>query len=128
MMLKVASTSPEFGLSETINTMTRRYDKRVVVKNNLSSYGEQLSNRRKSFIDQFSTPVMTEPSMRQLQSLQTIKHVWSMGDRYYKLAHRYYGRSDAWWVIAQYNKRPTESHMNYGDIVFIPMPLDMVVS
>ena len=107
---------------------SRRYSKRSIIRNSLSSYGEQFSNRRKGFIDQFSTPVMAQPSTRQIQSLQRIRHIWSMGDRYYKLAHTYYGQPDAWWVIAQYNKKPTESHIEYGDIIYIPLPLDLAIS
>jgi hypothetical protein len=32
-----------------------------------------------------------------------------------------------WWVIAQYNKKPTESQLSPGDIVYIPIPLEKIL-
>ena len=107
---------------------SKRYENKIPIRNNDPSFATQFASRRRSYIDQFPTPILKDPSLRQIASLQRIKHIWKTGDRYYKLAHTYYGKSDAWWVIAQYNKRPTEPHMNYGDIVFNPTPLDMGVS
>ena len=49
------------------------------------------------------------------------EHIWSHGDKLYKLAQRYYGDKDMFWMIALYNKKPTDSHYKYGDIVEIPI-------
>lgn len=106
---------------------SRRYEKKAPIRNNDPSFATQFASRRKHYIDHFPTPDLKDPSLRQIASLQRIKHIWKTGDRYYKLAHTYYGKSDAWWVIAQYNKRPTESHVNYGDVIYIPLPLDRAI-
>ena len=43
------------------------------------------------------------------------------------LAYNYYGDRKLWWVIAQYNKKPTEQHLSDGDPVKIPFPLAIVL-
>ena len=50
------------------------------------------------------------------------------GDRFDLLAHQYYGDSELWWVIAWYNQTPTESHVELGDVLQIPLPLHKVLS
>jgi nucleoid-associated protein YgaU len=60
--------------------------------------------------------------------LDILTYVWSMGDRYYKLAYRFYGDSKDWWVIAKFNQKPTESHVKIGDIILIPKPLNLVIN
>jgi len=45
---------------------------------------------------------------------------WSMGDRLYKYARKYYGDEKYWWVISWYNNKPTESHFNQGDVFAVP--------
>ena len=104
--------------------MASRYIEKQKLRNANPAYGEQIRNRKVNFIDQFETPILHQPTSRQIASLERVKHVWKTGDRFFKLAHTYYGRTDAWWVIAQYNKKPTESHINFGDIIYIPMPLE----
>jgi len=32
-----------------------------------------------------------------------------------------------WWVIAWFNKLPTESHIKLGDVIYIPMPLNEIL-
>ncbi len=32
-----------------------------------------------------------------------------------------------WWVIAQFNQRPTEANCQVGDMIMIPMPLEAVL-
>ena len=51
-------------------------------------------------------------------------HVWSVGDRYYKLAIDNYGDASYWWVIAMFNQRPTEANWTVGEVVQIPLPLE----
>mgnify|MGYP003344114216 CR=1 FL=1 len=36
-----------------------------------------------------------------------------------KLADEYYGDSRDWWIIAKYNLKPTEAHIQIGDIIEI---------
>jgi len=62
-----------------------------------------------------------------MAKLQRQQHLWKIGDRYYKLAHKYYGNAKYWWVIAWYNKKPTESHMQLGETLYIPSPLEDIL-
>jgi hypothetical protein len=54
------------------------------------------------------------------EEYSTIEHVWSHGDKLYKLAHIYFGDRDLFWIIGLFNNKPTDSHYTYGDVVFIP--------
>jgi len=104
-----------------------RYKKRFVVFNKSSLYKDHFKDRSVLFIRHYKTPTFVHPTIEQVKGLDEINHVWSQGDRYYKLAHKYYKDSKLWWVIAWYNKAPTESHLELGDIIYIPLPLNKVL-
>lgn len=48
------------------------------------------------------------------------EHTWAFGDTLIKLSLRYFNNPDYWWTIGILNKKPTDAHYSYGDIVFIP--------
>tara|TARA_R100000231_G_scaffold139095_1_gene119215 strand:+ start:5330 stop:5665 length:336 start_codon:yes stop_codon:yes gene_type:complete len=50
-----------------------------------------------------------------------IEHIWSHGDKLYKLAHQYYGDKNSFWLIALFNNKPTDADYRYGDVVLIPV-------
>ena len=104
-----------------------RYKKRLVALNNEKLYNDHFTRRGVNFIHQYTTPTLNHPTVEQVERLNEINHVWTQGDRYYKLAHRYYNDSKLWWVIAWYNQKPTEGHLQLGDIVYIPTPLNEVL-
>jgi nucleoid-associated protein YgaU len=108
--------------------MSSRNENRFTFRNRLKIYREQLESRNVRFIDHFPTPNMLYPNMKQKAALQRTKHIWKVGDRYFKLAQEHYGRSELWWIIAWYNKKPTEAHLKLGDVVYIPKPLEDVYS
>ena len=62
-----------------------------------------------------------------IEDIEIISHVWKQGDRYSKLAHKHYGDARFWWVLAWFNQLPTESHISYGDVVYIPTPLEDII-
>ena len=62
-----------------------------------------------------------------MSEITTNGYIWGVGDRYFKLAHRFYGDSKLWWVIAWFNKKPTESHVDVGDLILIPTDLDQIL-
>ena len=49
------------------------------------------------------------------------------GERIDTIAGSYYGDSTYWWVIALYNKKPTEADFKIGEIVYIPLPLEEIL-
>lgn len=103
--------------------MINRYKTRAVAKNDVDLYEETFRRHGVKYIRQFVTPNFRFPTKDEMKKFQTIKHVWTQGDKYYKLANEYYGDSRDWWIIAKYNLKPTESHVQLGDIIEIPFPL-----
>tara|TARA_R100001086_G_C11820877_1_gene254048 strand:+ start:930 stop:1172 length:243 start_codon:yes stop_codon:yes gene_type:complete len=75
---------------------------------------------------QYDTALL--PDLQTYREIITVTHIWKTGDRYYKLANRYYERPELWWVIALFNNKPTEGHLKKGDIVYIPTPINTVLS
>ena len=49
------------------------------------------------------------------------EHIWSHGDKLYKLAIKYYGNREMFWMIGLFNNKPTDAHYAYGDIVLVPI-------
>jgi len=108
--------------------MTSRYAGRKVGLNNLIQYQEIFKEKGVKFIRQYFSPNLKHPTVDEVVSLRRLGHIWSIGDRFYKLAYEYYGDSTLWWVIAWYNQTPTESHVKLGDVLEIPMPLDKILA
>jgi len=108
--------------------MASRYSNRKITRNKNELYKKFLEDRNVNYIRHFRTPQLSYPTVQQMRQLQKIGHIWTVGDRFYKLAHKHYGNSQYWWIIAWFNKKPTEAHFSYGDIVYIPMPLHKILS
>tara|TARA_Y100000310_G_scaffold216601_1_gene217655 strand:- start:97 stop:435 length:339 start_codon:yes stop_codon:yes gene_type:complete len=108
--------------------MTSRYENRIVLRNQEEQYKELFENRNVPFIRHYNTPVLGHPTDEDIDSLVIKQHLWSIGDRYYKLADKYYNLSKYWWIIAWYNQAPTEAHLMPGDVIYIPLPLERVLS
>jgi len=104
-----------------------RNKKRLLAFNNKELYSEHFEKRGVNFIEHFPTPRLSYPSVEQIQNLGLVHHSWSYGDKYYKLAHTYYNDPKMWWVIAWFNKLPTESHIKLGDVVYVPTPLNEIL-
>lgn len=104
-----------------------RYDDRRIIFNRRAIYQNYLKKRNLNHIRGYATPFFVHPTEEEISQLNIINHVWTIGDRYYKLAHDHYGDVGYWWVIAGFNQKPTEAHLNLGDIVYIPHPLDQVL-
>lgn len=107
---------------------TSRYDSKQILTNREELYEEALLERGIKYFRQYGTAVLSHPVPAQIRRLDRVGHVWSIGDRYYKLAHQYYGDSRYWWVIAWYNQKPTEAHLKLGDTISIPLPLYKILS
>ena len=108
--------------------MAYRLSNRRILINDDESYRELLKDRGIKQFNQYDTPDLAFPTISEVMELTVIRHAWQVGDKYYKLAHHHYGDSTLWWVIAWYNKKPTEAHIQFGDVVDIPMPLETILS
>lgn len=107
--------------------MIERYEQRQIVLNEKEMYRELFNKRNILLINHYKTPVFTIPEKTDLSRIQVTEHIWTVGDRYSKLASIYYGDPRDWWIIAKYNKKPTEAHVKLGDVVLIPTPITEVL-
>ena len=53
-------------------------------------------------------------------AIDTKRYTWRTSDRYWQVAKRFYGDTRLWFVIAYYNKAPTEFHLSNGQDILIP--------
>ena len=90
-------------------------------------YKDTLDARGVKKINHYATPKLNHPTDEQREKMTKHVHIWKEGDRFYKLAHNHYGDSRYWWVIAWWNLRPTKSHVELGEGVRIPGPLNVVL-
>ncbi len=105
-----------------------RYFNQKVYVNDREAYKRFLKKSRgMNNITQYGTPKFKYPDLNARSSFQTVKHIWATGDRFHKLASTHYGDPEMWWVIAFYNQKPTEFHLQLGDVVYIPVPLETVL-
>jgi len=108
--------------------MSYRYSNREIIINDDEAYRVLMRDRGIRLIRQFNTAAFTFPTLPQLSSLKMISHTWVRGDRLYKLANTYYGDVHAWWGIAWFNRKPTDAHFKFGDVLDIPFPLEKVLA
>jgi hypothetical protein len=102
-----------------------RYKFTPIINNNIEFYEFLRKNRQvKTNIVHYGTPVMHNPSAAERATIKTAQHMWTFGDRFYKLAAQYYGQPEYWWVIAWYNGYPTEVTVRKGHMLAIPLDLE----
>jgi hypothetical protein len=101
--------------------MSRYSNSRRLVTNEFTS--ELLKSRGDKQIQFSSIPKMGLINENDYNSLSISYHIWSQGDKLYKLANTYYGDSSLWWIIAWFNKKPIDSLYLLGDTVQIPTPI-----
>ena len=104
-----------------------RYFNQDIFTNVAEAYRRYLKSRGKDNITQYATPTFRHPTSEDTRNFQVKNHIWTTGDRYFKLADQYYNDPKMWWVIALYNQKPTEFHAKHGDIIYIPVPLETVM-
>lgn len=107
--------------------MTSRYDTRRTFTTTKEESKHLLEDRGISRATFYSSPVFGLLGYSEYANITESRHIWSIGDRLYKLSYKHYGSTEYWWVIARYNNKPTDSHFKLGDKVIIPQPLNYVL-
>lgn len=116
--------------------MSSRYDDAILLFNDEEIYKNYFKDRNRPpgatssgvrHITHYSTPDLRHPTDAELASLHNEMHIWNRGDRFYKLAYKYYGSGEYWWIIAWFNRAPTEAHVKIGDVVYIPRPFERIM-
>ena len=101
-----------------------RYKRQNIFSNNESYYDYLLEKRDVKIATHYGTPILRNPTVSDRTNLVTTSHIWSYGDRFYNLAHKYYGDATYWWIVAWYNGIPTEAEIQNGDLIEIPVNLN----
>ena len=104
-----------------------RYLNRTKVRNRSLSFAKIFENRDVRSVVHYATPNMRYPSIEEISNLITIAHKWKIGDRFWRLAATHYSDPELWWVIAWFNKKPTEAHTRFGEVIYVPLPLTKVL-
>ncbi len=107
--------------------MPSRYKKTDKFSNTSEEYNEVFEDRGVNGIVQYEIRQIRRLSPAQRRRISVAKHIWKSGDKYYKLAHQYYGDPTYWWVIAQFNFAPTEAHLYEGAVLSIPLSLEEIL-
>tara|TARA_R100001198_G_scaffold85069_2_gene59235 strand:+ start:1543 stop:1884 length:342 start_codon:yes stop_codon:yes gene_type:complete len=100
---------------------------RRIFKNQNLLYDEKFKSKDLKKINQYNTATISYPSVEQTQEITYDTRIWKLGDRLYNLAYEVYGDSRYWWVIAQFNKKPTDHHFKVGDTYYIPLDLEDIL-
>ena len=101
---------------------------RRIFKNQNLLYDEKFKSKDLKAINQYNTATLMYPSAEQLQDINYDTRTWKLGDRLYNIAFEIYGDARYWWILAQFNKKPTDHHFKVGDIYYIPLDLDDVLN
>jgi hypothetical protein len=107
--------------------MSSRYDGKRIFTNNHELYSELLRERGLNYFKHYETMKFRYPTIEEIQDLQLISLIWSQEDRWWKLAAKYYGDGTLWYVLAFFNRLPTDFHVKPGMTVQIPLPLERVL-
>ncbi len=95
---------------------------------NTHKYYEYLRRKRKlKAVNHYATPILRNPTVKDRMNIISDTHIWTLGDRYYKLANKYYGDPNFWWVIAWYNAMPIEADILTGELIEIPVNLSSIL-
>ena len=97
-----------------------RYRKRKIARNSVYKDQDFFANRGVESVRQYTTPTYRDTPDDQMQEIPCVSHYWVVGDRYFKLAQRYYNDHKLWYIIALYNRKPTESQIEPGEEIKIP--------
>ncbi len=100
--------------------MSRYVNSRIAVNSN-EMYSDLFEERGVKKITQFRTVFFKKVPQEVLDSVSTENYIWKYGDSYWSLASKYYGDSKLWWIIASYNRKPTETLLKIGDTIKIPL-------
>ena len=100
-----------------------RYTGRKKGKNDTEMYEDVLEARGVKQIVQYTTPALKFPEPDVLRRIRTKEYIWQQGDKFWRLASQHYGDPKLWWLIAQFNQKPTEHHVAIGETIKIPIDL-----
>lgn len=100
----------------------------VILENEDRIYGKFMDKIGAKKLDHSSLVLFGNPvDSAFLKKIRVMKHIFASGDRLSRLAHKYYGDAELWWVLAWFNGKPTDFHCKIGDTILVPSPLEEVI-
>ena len=75
----------------------------------------------------YPVPQMAYPTPEEIAQLNLVPVVWKVGMHFWQLAEEHYGRPQRWDVIAWFNQKPSEALLRYGDVIYVPKPLERIL-
>jgi hypothetical protein len=100
-----------------------RYIDRKKALNDKEQYDKLFEKRGVRQIIQYRSPSAKYVSDEKLAKIRCHNVTWYSGLSFEKLASEYYGDPTHWWVIAGFNRKPTESHVEMGEVIRVPKSL-----
>ena len=104
--------------------MPTRYKKSRKITNSCEYYAPLRKSRNLKKIIHYGTMKVKNPSIEERTKVKTTMHIWKYGDRLYNLAHKFYGDSRYWWVIAWWNAYGVEADIKTGATLAIPLSIE----
>ena len=107
--------------------MLDRNEKRDILLNDHEFYKKKIRERGIPFFRHYSKMKISHITPEDMENLCVMDHIFKTGDSLSKLAHKYYGDTRHWWVLAAFNKKPIDNLIKIGDTIHIPLPLTEVM-
>ena len=104
-----------------------RYENRPIKKLTNIKRSDMIRDRGVKNIVHYVSPIFKNLPSDLYDSDRLEYMVWKVGSRFYKLAHEFYGDSRLWWIIAYFNRKPTDSHVQIGEVVYIPLDWETIL-
>jgi len=84
--------------------------------NNDTRYKKIFDERGVEEIRQFRTPTIKETP----DYITTFDYEWKYGDSFWSISNKFFRNVKYWYIIAQINNKPSESHIAVGETIKIP--------
>ena len=97
-----------------------RYKSRSKALNDKEQYDKLFEKRGVKKVVQYRSPKAKFVTDEEMSAIKCHQIVWTTGMSFERLAEKYYGDFRQWWVIAGFNRTPTESHVTIGQTIRIP--------
>lgn len=104
-----------------------RYKQSRKATNKDDMYKDVFDKRGIKSITQFRAKRLRQVDQSVKQRIRFREYVWSYGDTFWLLAHKSYADSKLWWIIAGFNNKPTEAHIEIGETIKIPIEVSDVL-
>jgi hypothetical protein len=107
--------------------MPIRYNKRSVLNDTRPINRKRIVERNSNSVTYYSADSLKHPTQEDYNRVGSRPVIWDHTTRLTKLSNQYFGSFEYWWVIAWWNKKPTDAHFNIGDVVYIPNNLTLAL-